>query len=617
MPQVFDHLPKSSIDGALAKLKCAHDVKTELRFARRCKKWIGGSVWRIDEKSVKDLIALINEGNLALPQFQRDEVWGKGDWLPFLRTILLQRPTGTLLLLESGGARALAPRPLETAPPISSKVQWLLLDGQQRTTTLYRAASTSFDASSPKRIVIRVKDALQAGNLLEEHVELRRQGDVGDYVAMARAGEIDFLTLLDVDKRETWRYTYIMTHYDETDERSGEYFSAQLRQVIPGLMGVADYRFPILAVNSDTPLSVVAEIFEGMNRRGQQLNTFDLMVARLYQPLNSSEPDGPRFDLRERWDTELTNSQGLQQLGVSVNNGMLPLQLIAQQVSRNRGIRGKVLGLNSSDVLELKPAQVIGSSDADVAGLNLTTAVQALNEAAEFLAEHCGVVTSNLLPQQAMLLPIADQMLRPVSKRLENEQIKRWFFAVGLAGEYYGSVNSYAATHCEELFAWAEVGQEPARMKEFSRSFVNGLNLRQEFRRDGNILGRTIMAFLVQIGAYDWNVTQSKLVRQCDPIDFHHVVPEARLKALKLSKSDQRPIAGMTPISKSANARIRKENPKTVLLDMGGHADPIMSSHLIGINHLAVAYESKSKYEAFCSEREASLKRRLLAFLGL
>jgi hypothetical protein len=296
---------------------------------------------------------------------------------------------------------------------------------------------------------------------------------------------------------------------------------------------------------------------------------------------------------------------------------MLPLQLIAQQVSRNYGIRGRVTGLNGSDVLELKPAQVIGSSDAEIKGVDLQAAVKALDLAAGILIQHCGVVSQNLLPQQAMLLPLADQMLRPDNTQLNAAQLMKWFYAVGLAGEYYGSVNSYASIHCEELTQWAQTEKEPVRVAELSRKLIEGINLRQEFRRDGSILGKTIMAFLVHIGAFDWNVTQSHLVRHCDPIEFHHIVPEARLKALKYPKSEQRPIAGLTPISKSANARVRKENPKTVFTDMGNHAKSIMESHLIDLDLAKTAYDSKPKYERFCVDREKQIKKRLIAFLGL
>ena len=119
-------------------------------------------------------------------------------------------------------------------------------------------------------------------------------------------------------------------------------------------------------------------------------------------------------------------------------------------------MRGRVKGLNSGDVLEVKPKQVIGHQGAAISDLDLPRAVRALDDAAKFLITVCGVVGPSLLPQQAMLLPLADQYLRPPSSRLSVAQLKQWFFSVGLSIDYYGSVNSYADRDCNRLERWAE-----------------------------------------------------------------------------------------------------------------------------------------------------------------
>ena len=573
-------------------------------------------MWNIGEQSISELLLLIKNSELGLPQFQRDEVWGKGDWVPFLQTILLGRPTGMLLLLESSGQRAFNPRALETAPPlVEDNAKWLLLDGQQRTTTLWRAAKGDFGKRPLLKVVVKVKDALITGELQESHLELRKKGEVQSDIAMAQEGTVDFATLMDPGRLETWRVNYIVTHYPG-DEQGGQKFSEAVSDAMPGFASVGAYSFPVLTVKKQTPISIVAEIFEGMNRRGQPLSTFDLMVARLYQPLNANEADSEMFDLRERWKNALKESPSLVQLGVEENDGLLPLQLLAKQVSRNAGIRKDVRGLNKKDVLELQPAQVIGSADAAIAGLSLETATKALEAAARFLQQHCGVVAANLLPQQAMLLPIADQMLLASSRRLKTHQLTRWFFSVGLSGDYYGSVNSYANAHCDVLHTWAQDGDAPARVRELSREFIDDLNLQQAFVRDGNILGTTIMAFLVQSGALDWTTGQTR-VSQADPIEFHHIVPEKRLSDWKLAKESRRPIAALTPISKSANAGIRNENPQTVMTGLSRDAKPIMKSHLIDSRLLETAYDSHKNFTVLCSDRELKIKHELISFLAL
>jgi hypothetical protein len=306
-------------------------------------------VWDIGEKTIGELTEMVNKSELALPQFQRPVVWGKSNWIPFLVTVLLGRPTGTLLFMQASEAEALAPRPIETAPKLKAKsLKWLLLDGQQRMTTLYRAAYTEFGKTPQlKKIVLDVKSAINAGELAEEHVSVDPAGKVPASTEMALSGKVCFATLIDDEDLELWRSAFAAEHFGG----DGAKFISAVKDAIPGLLKVKDYRFPVLEIHDDTPLHVVADIFEGMNRRGQPLNKFDLMVARLYRPL----PDGKYFDLRDNWLSALGGSASLRHLGVGVDDGMLPLQLLAKQLSRlPASLRGgRVKGLNGSDVLEL------------------------------------------------------------------------------------------------------------------------------------------------------------------------------------------------------------------------------------------------------------------------
>lgn len=571
-------------------------------------------MWEVSEKRIKDLLDLIDAGALALPQFQRPSVWGKSNWIPFLMTILMGRPTGTLLLMEASSDEVLAPRPIETAPDLQSgELRWLLLDGQQRSTTLYKSARTYFgSAPNTKRIVVDVKAAIDDGELKEDHFTVERAGAVVNTADMARAGKANFATFLNPADLEVWRYAFVGEHMPNDPES----FTNEISGVASALLSLSDYRFPVLEIKKDTPLDVVADIFEGMNRRGQALNKFDLMVARLYRTMSNGQP----FDLREKWSTELENAPSLRRLGVGEQDGMLPLQLIAKQVARTpAAIRGRVKGLNSKDILELPPEQIIGLPNRPVPKLDLTIAVKALDDAAEFLAKYCGVVAPSLLPQRAMLLPLADQFLRPPRKRLTNAQLKGWFFSAGLMVDYYGSVNSYADRDCNRLERWANPAdsQPPESVSALTRNYVNGLDLSQPFTREGNILGRTIMSIIVSAGALDWQVGQLR-VSEHDAIDFHHIVPEQRLKVwYPTSADDRRPISVFAPITAGVNRAIGSQNSADVIDDLGNDAAPTMQSHAIELDLLRKAWGSKRDFERFRKDRELKIKKMIIAYLGL
>lgn len=572
-------------------------------------------MWNVGQKSVIDLIEMVDNSRLALPQFQRPSVWGKAQWIPFLHTILLRRPTGTLLLLEVKGDLPFSPRKLETAPDIDpSKVEWLLLDGQQRTTTLYQAVSTSFgSAGRHKKILIDVRAALERGELLEDDLQLVPAGKVSPPVDLARQGRIEFSTLLRRGEFTNWQTAFANRFYDGDSGAVAE----EIETVIAGLHNVGTYAFPVLEIKAETPLEVVADIFENMNRRGQQLNKFDLMVARLYRAPNGDE----YYDLRSEWESALEDAPNLRRLGIAMDHGMLPLQLIAKQVSRlPEGVRGQVKNLSSASVLELEPIQVMGDKRAAIPKLNLRVAVEALERAARFLVEHCGVVAPQLLPQQAMLLPIADQFLRESlysGSRLSDSKLKRWFFSAGLFIDYYGSVNSYADRDCKRLEQWLEDDRVPETVRSVDRKYVESVDLRMAFRREGNIRGKAVTALLVSSGARDWSV-DSLEVRTYDSVDYHHIVPDQKLAQWYPKQSDERqPIAAFAPLWATTNRSIGSKAPDSVVKDLGAQATAIMQTHHLDIDLLKNAYSSREAFEMFVADREKRLRQFIIEALDL
>lgn len=82
---------------------------------------------------VKDLLKDIKNKDLVLPEFQRDFVWGPADFKKFITSIYKNWPTGTLLIWKTQN-----PPKLKGDTTKSEGVYTrILLDGQQRLTTLY------------------------------------------------------------------------------------------------------------------------------------------------------------------------------------------------------------------------------------------------------------------------------------------------------------------------------------------------------------------------------------------------------------------------------------------------------------------------------------------------
>lgn len=579
------------------------------------------SMWENSTFNIGDLIDEVNAATLGLPQFQRLSVWGQKDWKPFLTTVLLNRPTGTLLLLEAGGdSTEFAPRSIESGPPLgSTPLKWLLLDGQQRTTTVFKAFQHGFpQKNGPNReFILDVRAALSRGELLEEDLKLESSAKAGNVIALAKEGKVPLRILPNGGQRMAWVYTYI-NEVQPGNPMAFEQLDESLRTVIPGFQTVASYQFPVLKIKKSTPLDVVVDIFEGMNRRGQKLNQFDLMVARLYKPMN----DGTYYDLRKRFEDELSISPNLRLLGVTDEDGMLPLQLIAMQYTRlPKGAITKIKSLNNKDVLELPAEQIIGASGGgqQFPSLSLKSSMEALERAAEFLVAHCGVKSKNLLPQQSMLLPLADQFLLPASSQLTAAQMKTWFFAAGLTIDYYGGVNSYAARDCKELYEWAidSAEKKPQAISKLNKTYVESLDLTQSMTREGAILGTAIMALLVANGAKDWSKGQVQVNAKSDDVEFHHMVADNLLKPFLRDKPDRLAIANFAPVASATNKSLGDKSPSEVIKQLGADAKPVLDSHRVNQELFMNASNDKKAFEAMLSDRAEQLRTFIIEALGL
>ena len=89
-------------------------------------------------RSMLQLLADLDSGQLALPDFQRTFVWAPDETRELLVSMIRSFPAGALLFLQGGSATFKA-RAAEGARPLTGRPSFLVLDGQQRLTSLYQA----------------------------------------------------------------------------------------------------------------------------------------------------------------------------------------------------------------------------------------------------------------------------------------------------------------------------------------------------------------------------------------------------------------------------------------------------------------------------------------------
>jgi uncharacterized protein with ParB-like and HNH nuclease domain len=101
-----------------------------------------GASFDSTKKPLQELLAHADSGKLQLPDFQRGWVWDDDRIKSLLASVSVSFPIGAVMLLETGGENIrFKPRPLagthERLRTVSPET--LILDGQQRLTSLYQA----------------------------------------------------------------------------------------------------------------------------------------------------------------------------------------------------------------------------------------------------------------------------------------------------------------------------------------------------------------------------------------------------------------------------------------------------------------------------------------------
>src|SRR5580698_6183927 len=98
------------------------------------------ATFQTNPNSLQEFLRACHAGKIQLPDFQRSWVWDEDRIKSLIASVSRAFPVGALMTLDTGGEVNFKPRPVEGAPSAanSASAQSLLLDGQQRMTSLFQ-----------------------------------------------------------------------------------------------------------------------------------------------------------------------------------------------------------------------------------------------------------------------------------------------------------------------------------------------------------------------------------------------------------------------------------------------------------------------------------------------
>jgi hypothetical protein len=205
------------------------------------------------------LLDQIDSGTLLLPEFQRGYVWNRDQVRGLMRSLYLGYPVGSLLTWETD-AGATDTR----GSAVTNGVQNLLLDGQQRLTSLYGVARgtppTFFEGDA------------------KAFTGLYFNADTGEFEFYAPVKMRDDIAWVDVTSVLRDDFGPLMSKFFGADPSTAEQRVTNLNR----LRTILDREFYLDKITgADKTTDVVVDIFNRVNSGGTKLSKGDLALAKV------------------------------------------------------------------------------------------------------------------------------------------------------------------------------------------------------------------------------------------------------------------------------------------------------------------------------------------------
>lgn len=568
-----------------------------------------------------EYLAWTRNGEIQLPDFQRGYKWEDERIRQLLVTVLRGHPLGAVMLLKTGNAQVrFKPRAIESVDlPPGTEAKFLLLDGQQRLTSLTQALSGDGSVSTKdargklldRRYLIHMETALADSHRVDEALI----SIPSDGVVRSNFGKDVVLDLSDHDRQRAQGYFPLHLLYgdfmswilDLEDRELGKAFHERF------IKPATTYDIPAIVLDEDTDKAAVATVFEKVNIGGLPLNVFELLTAVFAGDADYFAETGEDFRLNDDWKETQLKWSAYPVLAAVENTDFL--QAVTMLTTRKRHL---------ADTSDRPPA--ISAKREDVLRLTLDDYLEwrdplreAFIWASTFLADR-HIFARRDVPYPKQLVPLA-----AVKVVLGNQadligvsdRLVRWFWS-GVLGELYGSaIETRFARDIEMVPDWAvdDAKATPRTVQDanFTESRLHSLRTRNAAAYKG------IAALILGSGARDWMEDKAlDLVQYVDlQVDIHHVFPQKWCNDNGIDDEHRESIVNKTTISARTNRTIGGAAPSSYLKVIEQRAqietdklDALLDSHLVPAEALRSddfdGYFTKRR-EALCQLVEAAI----------
>ena len=469
---------------------------------------------------VSTILDHIDSGHMALPEFQRGYVWNRDQVRGLLSSLYRRHPVGGLLVWATESKTA----DHRGDGPIAAGVVKLLLDGQQRVTTLYGVVRGKepkfFDGNASAFTGLRFHLDTETFAFFQP---LKMQGD---------PLWIDVTVLMQQGNEGLGQFVARLSQEAALAPKLGEYVGRLSR-----LLGIVDIDLHIEEVTGeDKSLDVVVDIFNQVNSGGTKLSKGDLALAKIC----AEWPDA-----RDEMKRALS---GWAAAGYNFNLDWLL-----------RSVNTVLTGEAKFTFLHDKSADEVQDG--------LKRAAKRVDTCLNLIGGRLGLDHDQVLFGR-FAVPVMVRYLDLRSGALdakERDKLLFWFAQAGMWGRFSGSTESYID---QDLAALEGSDGGLDKLLEQLRLWHGGLRAEPGHFTGWSLGARfyPVLYLLTRMGeSKDWGTglpLKSSMLGKMSMLEVHHIFPKAQLYKRQHKRDEVNALANFCFLTKDTNLDISDKLPE-------------------------------------------------------
>jgi hypothetical protein len=512
-------------------------------------------------KSLERIYQKIDEGEYAVPDFQRDFTWKDKQIEELWESIFRSFFTGSLLHWRSLRDEFYF-NPITGAPKITRKLPELVLDGQQRLTAIWFGVN-SLDMNLPGKKKARkyfvninaLLDNKKPSDMVVDSYSNRqiKKKKLDDQQTQFRRLKFPISEFKDRNYTKWCRdFEDHLLEKKKMPKKEARQVSDKIEQILDQVW--SDYKIPIVVLPEKLELENVVTVFERINSKGVRLGTFDLMNARfrLYdirlQDLWRKSKE--KYNYIRKWLEE--DSEKL--------TPKLPYYILQSISLSKKGYMRK------KEVLRLDDAyRTSGEVDKEEFEKDWKDASEIMDDLIRRLTsrddEGFGIVKAKFIPY-APMIPVFSAMRKFIKERKDyapcKKKIEHWYWNNVFSKNYGSATDTQGEDDFDDMTTWINDGGDES-------PFTIGSLKEIESSQPGAADYNGIMCLIAKKGAKDF--------LKSDPPDYsalhdHHIFPKSKAKKYGAKNGAVNMVFNRTLLFEHTNIKLGNKDPKDYLAEI-------------------------------------------------